>query len=311
MRGYNDRELSGKGDGAMRTAVMADIHSNFPAFQACLRAAEEHHCTAFIFLGDYLGDMAFPQRTLGLLWEIRRRYPCIFIRGNKENYWIHHRQHPEEAWEYGNSATGMLRYNSDRLMDEDLDFFEQLPISRVLRTEGYPDIALCHGSPFAVRESLRPDYGYIDDLMERMPAGLVLCGHFHIQTDYTRKGIRVINPGAVGVPLGSGGKAQFMIMEGKDGAWNTEFLSVPYDIQETIRQMNEERLYEKAPGWYRVTRHVLLTGRVSHAQAHRYVMQRCGAAEPASIPESAWQEAIDAMEEETHLPKAEQRGEER
>ena len=33
--------------------------------------------------------------------------------------------------------------------------------------------------------------------------------------------------------------------------------------------------------------------------------------EPASIPESAWQEAIDAMEEEMHLPKAEQRGEER
>ena len=69
----------------MRTAVMADIHSNFPAFQACLQAAEEHQCTAFIFLGDYLGDMAFPQRTLERMWEIRRRYPCIFIRGK---YWL-------------------------------------------------------------------------------------------------------------------------------------------------------------------------------------------------------------------------------
>ena len=72
----------------MKIAVMADIHSNIEAFKTCYEEAEKQGVTEYIFLGDYLGDMANPQETLCLLHEIQTKYPCTFVRGNKEEYWI-------------------------------------------------------------------------------------------------------------------------------------------------------------------------------------------------------------------------------
>ena len=50
----------------MKIAVMADIHSNIEAFKTCYEEAEKQGVTEYIFLGDYLGDMANPQETLSL-----------------------------------------------------------------------------------------------------------------------------------------------------------------------------------------------------------------------------------------------------
>ena len=61
-------------------AVMADIHSNYQAFQSCVQAAAEKGVHRYIFLGDYLGDLAYPQKTIKLMKELQQRYPCIFIR---------------------------------------------------------------------------------------------------------------------------------------------------------------------------------------------------------------------------------------
>ena len=66
---------------------MADIHSNVEAFRTCIAEAENRGVTEYIFLGDYLGDMANPQETLHELYRIKNKYPCTFIRGNKEEYW--------------------------------------------------------------------------------------------------------------------------------------------------------------------------------------------------------------------------------
>ena len=63
---------------------------------------------------------------------------------------------------------------------------------------------------------MREDYGYIDEIMKDIPTDLVICGHFHIQTDYIRMGKRIINPGAIGVYLHKNGKACYMILHGED-----------------------------------------------------------------------------------------------
>lgn len=41
-----------------------------------------------IFLGDYIGELAYPQKIMKLLQEIIKDYECICLRGNKEDYWI-------------------------------------------------------------------------------------------------------------------------------------------------------------------------------------------------------------------------------
>ena len=73
----------------MRIAVMADIHSNHIALEACIAEAKKHHAEEFLFLGDYLGELAYPEKTLERLGRIRDQYPCTFVRGNKESLTSH------------------------------------------------------------------------------------------------------------------------------------------------------------------------------------------------------------------------------
>ena len=278
----------------MEIAIFADIHSNVEALKACYEEAKRRSATEFIFLGDYLGDMAKPKDTLKLLHEIEKTYPCTFIRGNKENYWIHHRENSEEEWKMGTTTTGMLAYNFSQLSDEDIDFFEAMPISKEMRYGNLPVFTICHGSPLVVNQSLRPDYGYIDDVVEKFTTQMVICGHFHIQTSYERKGKLVINPGAIGVPLHSAGKAQFLILSDENMQWKTEFVTVPYDVEKTLEDMDKEELFQKAPGWYEITKHLLLTGETSHAVVVRRIMkqyqEKTGKKGLHEIPETFWRE---------------------
>lgn len=71
-----------------RIAVIADIHSNYIALKTCIDHALQNKVDRFIFLGDYLGDCACPQKTLQFLYQLAKDFNCSFIRGNKENYWI-------------------------------------------------------------------------------------------------------------------------------------------------------------------------------------------------------------------------------
>ena len=48
----------------MKIAVLSDIHGNFEALKACVSYALEKGVTTFWFLGDYLGEFAYPQRTI-------------------------------------------------------------------------------------------------------------------------------------------------------------------------------------------------------------------------------------------------------
>ena len=107
-----------------------------------------------------------------------------------------------------------------------------MPISQTLKYEGYPEFTVCHGSPFKVNQSMRSDRDYIDELTATLPTRLTICGHSHCREDYIRNNNRVVNPGSVGLPLGCGKEqAQFMILNGRGGLFEPEFLYLPYDIE--------------------------------------------------------------------------------
>lgn len=285
-----------------RIAVLADIHSNHIALRACIQAALKKGADTFFFLGDYLGDLAYPQKTLQVLYELQAHYPCCFVRGNKEEYWLSRRGgHSGDApvWREGSSTTGMLAYNFARLEERDLAFMADMPVMRRVRLDGCPELLLCHGSPFRVDQSMRPDGPHIDELTAKIDAPLVLCGHFHIQTSDERNGVRVINPGAVGVPLHSRGQTQFLLLHGAADAWETEFMTLPYDVQAALAEMEAEELFRRAPYWARVTRHLLLTGEVPHPQALTRVMAICRRQGLPNVwpelPETAWKQAVEEL----------------
>ena len=277
-------------------AVISDIHGNYVALERCLDHAASNQANAYLFLVDYVSELAYPERTMRLLYETAQKYPCMFIRGNKEDYWFQFRDRGETGWEYGNSTSGALLYAYRSLTSRDFDFFSQMPASRKLLLEGFPGITACHGSPFRVNEKMLPEDENTLQIMERTQTPLILFGHTHVRTRIAGKDRLAINPGSAGISYRSGGKAQYLLLHGRNGGWEEEPVSLPYDTDRVIRELHESGLYRHAPYWCVVTENILRGGELSHGTVLARVMELCtqdtGSCSWPDIPEKYWEKVI-------------------
>lgn len=98
---------------------------------ACVGA----ECGCLYFLGDYLGEFPYPQRTLEILYELKQNASCIFIRGNKEDYWLNRRKDQNCDWKSGNRSVMAMIYNYNSLNAKDLDFLKRC---RSAKASGLP-----------------------------------------------------------------------------------------------------------------------------------------------------------------------------
>lgn len=111
-------------NGTITVAVFSDIHGNYHAFKACYEDAIKHGAEQFVFLGDYVSDLANPRNTMNLVYEIRERSPTVCLRGNRERYMLECEQ-GISSFSRG-SKTGSLLYTYENLRQQDLDFFARL-----------------------------------------------------------------------------------------------------------------------------------------------------------------------------------------
>lgn len=110
-----------------KVALMADIHSNFHAFQACYADAVTCGADSFVFLGDYVSDLAQPRQTLDLLYRICNTYPTVCLSENRERYMLEHANGSSDFSR--GSKSGSLLFTYEHLRQKDLDFFRRLKIS--------------------------------------------------------------------------------------------------------------------------------------------------------------------------------------
>lgn len=283
----------------MDIAVLADVHGNHVALERCVEYALSRGIRTFFFLGDYAGELACPEKVMGYLYEMDKKYDCHFIKGNKEDYWLNYRAGGEQGWKDQDSTTGSLLYSYERLTERDLDFYGSLPISAVVTFEDLPPLTICHGSPYRANEKLLPGKERTFEIMDASETSIILCGHTHIQGKIVHNGRRVLNAGAVGMPLKSDGRAQFVILHGDDQAWTEEFVSLDYDVESVIRELYEEKLDEHAPGWCCVTKQLLHDGKVAHGSVLGRAMELCraetGSCVWPDVPERFWQQAVREM----------------
>lgn len=279
----------------MRVAVLADIHGNHVALERCLTHAQQQGAEAYWFLGDYLGEMPHPQRTMSRLYQLAETHECVFIRGNKEDYWLG--QWDTSQWQEGSSTTGALWYMNQRISDRDKAFFASLPVARVMELPGLSAVTLCHGSPRSVKEPLVPPSDTTFEAMEAATTPLILCGHRHRQAAVEHGGRRAVNVGAVGVALDSGGKAEYMLLDGRNGCWQENNVQLDYDVEQVIAEMQEENLFRIAPCWMRTTAAVLRGKQVSQVGMVSRAMELCRLAEGCCkwpyIPEKYWEMACE------------------
>lgn len=280
----------------MEVAVLSDIHGNYVALTRCIEYALEKNITTFIFLGDYVGELAYPEKTMKIIYEMSSKYKCYFIKGNKEDYWINYKNSGECGWEYNNSTTGSLLYTYQRLSKKDIEFFKTLGISQKISIEAMPPITICHGSPYRANEKLVPNNDKTTEIINTIDTPLILCGHTHIQSEIENNGKQILNPGSVGVPLYSYGKAQFMILNGNNKQWKKQFISVKYDVDKVINELHTSTLDRYAPYWCMVTENLLKNGDISHGTILAHAMALCNAetgnCKWPNVPEKYWKEAV-------------------
>lgn len=243
----------------MKLAVIGDIHSNHIALETCIRHAIDRNVDEFLFLGDYISDCPYPQRTMEVIYGMKKRYQCRFIRGNREDYMLNHRKNPEERWTYS-SASGNLLYTYENLTDSDLDFYESMDIQGIYRKEGYPSFRYCHGSLTASNELLIPENDNLNNIMSNLDVNLLISGHTHIQESLCFGDKKLIHPGSVGLPWYHQGKTQYMILHGIDGKWKEEFFQLNYDVDAVKEEFNNSGIIEKAHFWAKMALHTLYTG---------------------------------------------------
>ncbi|OFV92962.1 MAG: hypothetical protein A3G76_03495 [Acidobacteria bacterium RIFCSPLOWO2_12_FULL_65_11] len=208
----------------MRYLVLADIHANIEALDACLADARARKYDRTIVLGDLVGYGADPDAVINRVCALD---PFAMVRGNHDKVACG----IEPAEEFNSIARNAALWTRDVLTQEHRDWLAGLP-QGPCQVDDLMEI--CHGSPF-------DEDAYIFDELDALRAlkastrPLCLFGHTHcpIAFDLRKDTLEstapspplavqffligqskyLVNPGAVGQPRDGDPRAAYAIVD--------------------------------------------------------------------------------------------------
>ena len=238
-------------------AVLSDIHSNHVALQACIDYLRERKINKLIFLGDYVSNCAYPQKTMQIIYALMKDYTCWFIRGNREELLIKHADGSNDGWHVPSTSSGSILYTYNNLKETDIDFFRNMKSSDILDISGLPRLALCHGNMDSAMGVINQTNA--EKFFEQFQTSLILCGHTHKSGCKEYEYGKVVNAGSVGTPVNGNGNAEVVIIHGSASGWIEEFVTVPFDRMEVVKELDESGLIEQSKMFGRMIRDLLTT----------------------------------------------------
>jgi predicted phosphodiesterase len=223
----------------MRVAALYDIHANLPALEAVLAELRRERVDEIVVGGDVLpGPM--PCETLALLSSLQ--VPAKFIHGNGElavlaqidatdpssvTYWGTTSGNPPPE-----SVKETLRWTAAQI-SSGCGPLPRWPSTYRQTIAAIGEVLFCHGTPHSETDCFtrltREDA--LAPVFSGIGAGMVVCGHTHMQFDRIVAGVRVVNAGSVGMPFGKPG-ADWLIL-GPD----VELRHTAYDLDEAAAQV--------------------------------------------------------------------------
>jgi predicted phosphodiesterase len=173
----------------VRVAAISDIHGNLPALEAVLAEIDAEGVDAIVCGGDLVGG-PFSVEVFDRLASM----PHVrFVRGNAD------RQVLEGTDEYGVD----WEVERERLGDARLAPIATWPLTVEFDVDTLGRTLFCHAVPSAdepIFTRITPDDAVIE-LLGDVEAGLLVCGHTHVQFDRVLPtGLRIVNAGSVGMP---------------------------------------------------------------------------------------------------------------
>lgn len=252
MNSFPILELSGG-----KIALMSDIHGNYHAFRACFDDAIRQGAEGFLFLGDYVSDLAEPERTMDLLYEIQAAYPTICLAGNRERYMLE-REAGDTSFVPG-SGSGSLLFTFQHLRQRDLDFFRDLKTSDTIALNGIP-VEMAHAAMDNDRFYFDSTDGNAGKIFPNMKHDYLFTGHSHRQFALQEAGRTILNPGSVGLPHDGSPLAQYALLEASQGAISWQLRQVEYDQKAVIHAQFARGLVDCGKYWALGILYDVLTG---------------------------------------------------
>jgi putative phosphoesterase len=179
-------------------ALISDIHGNGVALDAVLADLARRGVEQILCLGDLAAGGPQPREVIDRVRELS----CRVVRGNADR-WLLKGLPPGRSAETRRlgEVVGWARVT---LSPDDLDYLAALPPTLTLTVDGVT--LLCfHGSPRSDVESLlatmpEPE---LDEVFGAPEASVLAGGHTHLQLLRRHRDRLLVNPGSVGLPLGS------------------------------------------------------------------------------------------------------------
>jgi putative phosphoesterase len=183
----------------MRIAAIYDIHSNELALEAVLRDIQ-HEQPDLILVGGDIVPGPLPRTTLALLQQLGAK--VRFIRGNGDR---------EVVAAFDGSPLGesmplevreATQWVAQQLERSQRDFLANMPAQLTFTVDGLGDVLFCHATPrndVEIFTQASPEER-IHTMFAGVQQPVVICGHTHMQFERVVDGIRIINPGSVGMP---------------------------------------------------------------------------------------------------------------
>lgn len=224
----------------MRILVISDIHSNSVALEAIREKFDICFC-----LGDLVDYGPDPAKCVQ--WIIDNK--AEVVRGNHDHGTAHSvAVVGDTGFRYLTSVTRPLQWSA--LDTNQRKFLARLPITKRVVVDGVRYL-LVHGTPRdPLDEYLRKDPAAWAEQVKDQEVDVVCVGHSHLQFDLDAGGVRILNPGSVGLPRDSDPRAAYAIIE--DGKiQNIQLKRIPYDIQKAIAMNDALPLPDEAKAMYR------------------------------------------------------------
>jgi putative phosphoesterase len=200
-------------------ALVYDVHGNLPALEAVLADASD--ADEFLLGGDIASFGAWPVDTIERLRELDAEW----IRGNADRWLLDSPDIPGLMVEVVERSREMIGEELSREL-------AALPES-VWRGE----TLYCHASPASDMDSFYPEPHDTDvERLAGVDARRVVFGHTHLAFEREGPdGIRLVNPGSVGMPLDGDHRAAYAIVDGD----RVEFRRVEYDWETSVAAVRD------------------------------------------------------------------------
>jgi hypothetical protein len=204
--------------------LLYDVHGNLPALEAVLDDARGLGVGRWVVGGDAVLFGAWPAETLARLRDLK---DAAWLRGNTERWLADDSDRPDVA-------TGAAADCRAAIGDDAAAELVALPFDV---RDG--DTLHVHAGPLDDMRSFMPEPNEGDDeLLDAVPPGTrrLVFGHTHLPFAREARGIELVNPGSVGMPLDGDQRAAYAVIH-DDGC--LEHRRVAYDFEHSAGALAE------------------------------------------------------------------------